>query len=248
MERYGVIYLIRNDVTKQIYFGQTIQKMNRRYSSGIENTHNEHLRRSIKKYGKENFTFIEEFDVAYSRKELDELEDMYITIYDTMNPECGYNKRGGGGNGKHSEEAIRKQSEAKRGKKNPMYGVSLRGNKSGMYGKGYLVRGEKNSQYGKPRSEEYRKKLSEALKGKNSGEKSPLYGRYGKTHPSAKAVIQLDLEGNFIARHDTVSGAGESIGKHYENIGRCCNRKAKTAYGFKWMYVKDCEVSLSYAD
>lgn len=248
MERYGVIYLIRNDITGQMYFGQTIKKPNRRYSGGIEKTHNEHLRRSIRKYGKENFSFINEFDVAFSKEELDRLEDMYIRMYDTMNPKYGYNKRRGGANGKHREESIRKQREAKLGKKNPMFGVSLSGDKNGFYGKGHLVSGEKNSQYGKPRSEEYRQKLSEALKGKNAGTKSALFGRYGKNHPSAKSVIQLDLEGNFVARYETVTEAGESIGKHYANIGRCCNGKAKTAYGYRWMYEKDCEVSLSYAD
>ena len=97
---YGYIYMIKNTVNGKIYFGQTIHDFDSRYMGDIEkHTHNEHLRCSIEKYGIENFEITKEFDVAYSKEELDALEDLYICIYDTINYKYGFNKtRGGIGN------------------------------------------------------------------------------------------------------------------------------------------------------
>ncbi len=106
---YGVIYLIRNAVNNKLYFGQTTKSFNTRYAGDIKKfTHNEHLKNSIEKYGENNFEVIEEFDIAYSREELDKLEDMYIKLYDTVNSEFGYNKRYGGINGRYLEGRSRK--------------------------------------------------------------------------------------------------------------------------------------------
>ena len=97
---YGYIYMIKNTVNGKIYFGQTIHDFDSRYMGDIEKyTHNDHLRCSIEKYGIENFEITKEFDVAYSKEELDALEDLYICIYDTINYKYGFNKtRGGIGN------------------------------------------------------------------------------------------------------------------------------------------------------
>lgn len=97
---YGYIYMIKNTVNGKIYFGQTIRDFDSRYMGDIaKHTHNDHLRCSIEKYGIENFEITKEFDVAYSKEELDALEDLYICIYDTMNYKYGFNKtRGGIGN------------------------------------------------------------------------------------------------------------------------------------------------------
>ena len=123
-EIYGIIYVIRNKVNNKLYIGQTTDKngFNGRYNYNIlKRTHNEQLRRSIEKYGIESFNIDEEFDIAYSKEELDKLEDMYIKIYNTIDKNCGYNNKYGGANGKYSEETKQKMSEAMRGDKNPFY-------------------------------------------------------------------------------------------------------------------------------
>lgn len=140
---YGVIYLIINKINNKIYVGQTVGSFQDRYKGDIaKNTHNEHLRRAINKYGIDNFYIVEEYKVAYSKEELDYLEDWYITVYDTMNPSMGYNKRGGGSNGRMSEESKKKISESLKGELHPFYGKTL--------------------------SEETRKRISESKKGKPS--------------------------------------------------------------------------------
>lgn len=53
-----------------------------------------------------------------------------------------------------------------------------------------------------------------------------------------KAVIQLDLNGQYIADFNSISDAARSIGKESGNahISACCLGKRQTAYGYKWKY------------
>lgn len=122
---YGVIYCIRNKINNKIYIGQTTRKggFDERYNNDIfKNTHNKHLKKSILKYGIENFEIDKEFDVAYSQDELNNLEYMYIKIYNSTNSNYGYNKKDGGIGGNLSEETRQKIREANTGKNNHMFG------------------------------------------------------------------------------------------------------------------------------
>ena len=185
-EGYGIVYKIRNKVDNKIYFGVTTQKggFDRRYTNNIEKcTRNKHLKNSIQKYGIDNFEIDKEFDVAYSKEELDKLEDMYIKLYDTTNPNYGYNKMYGGSNGKaseetkmkiglarkgnhHSEETKMKLSDTKTGEKNPNYGKHhSEKTKLKMH---EAHKGEKNWNYGNKMSEEQKLKISKAQRKLNN--------------------------------------------------------------------------------
>lgn len=122
-EVYGVIYKIRNKVNNKIYIGQTTRKrgFNDRYcfkGEGIERVYNyhialkkyngaynNHLIKSIEKYGFDNFEVDEEFDIAKSEYELNSLEYLYIKTYKTTNRKYGYNFKDGGDSGKFSEDS-----------------------------------------------------------------------------------------------------------------------------------------------
>ena len=119
---YGIIYMVRNKVNNKIYFGQTTRSFKERYEGSIRNTKNKHLRNAIEKYGLDNFEIVEEFDVAFSKEELDELEKLYIGMYDTTNSEFGYNKMSGGYNGKPNDEVRKILSERQKGELNWNYG------------------------------------------------------------------------------------------------------------------------------
>lgn len=111
-EYYGVIYKIENTITNEIYIGQTTHPrgFNGRYDfkgDGIERVykkllgneirkerHNQHLRRSIKKFGFDAFKVIEVFDVAETLEELNEKESYYINLFDSY--KNGYNQSFGG--------------------------------------------------------------------------------------------------------------------------------------------------------
>lgn len=65
--------------------------------------------------------------------------------------------------------------------------------------------------------------------------KNKLYRKFGKENPSAKAVIQLDLEGNEIRELETLTSV-KKFGYDPSYIAKVCKGKAKTAYGYKWKY------------
>ena len=111
-EYYGIIYKIQNKITNEIYIGQTTHPrgFNGRYDfkgNGIERVykkllgnqerserHNQHLRRSIKKFGFDAFEVVEIFDVAKTLEELNEKETYYINLFDSY--QNGYNQSFGG--------------------------------------------------------------------------------------------------------------------------------------------------------
>ena len=111
VEIYGYIYKIINQSNKKVYIGQSINKFNRRYPGGKwwEHTHNEHLKRSVQKYGVSNFEVIKCLDVAFSKYELDIKEKVYTNMYNSTHRDFGYNKRDGG-NGELSETSSKKIS------------------------------------------------------------------------------------------------------------------------------------------
>ena len=262
-ERYGIIYKIENTVNGKCYIGQTTKSFNRRYSfpgEGIErvyrhhkyhkehNKHyNIHLLRSIEKYGFEAFDVIEEFDAAYSKEELNDLEKKYIKEFNCINN--GYNHEDGGSNGKPSEETCKKISEkAKERCKDPEY---RRKKSEAMKGKNC---GENSPLYGKPMSEETRRKMSEkakerfknpderrkqseARKGKFAGKNNPNYGNgykiSGENNPNARKIVCLNDNMVF----DTIKKCAEYYKLDIHTIIRNCKGKIKKSRtGLIFMY------------
>ena len=113
-EYYGIIYKIENIITHEIYIGQTSNSkgFDGRYNfsgkdiervyaylKGNQNRgqrHNQHLRRSIEKYGFDVFKVDKMFDVASTKEELNEKEAYYIEKFDCF--KHGYNQTYGGDN------------------------------------------------------------------------------------------------------------------------------------------------------
>lgn len=156
---YGWIYIIQCKIDKKVYIGQTIQGFDRRYyGKGIKASSNRHLQFAIEKYGEENFKVDKEFDVAYSKEELDELEKWYIYLYNATNPKYGYNFQSGGHNGRPTKEVRRKISES---------GLSLNRKLTDEQRQEISQRqqGKKNSFYGKHHSKEQCEKWSKERKG-----------------------------------------------------------------------------------
>ena len=122
-----------------------------------------------------------------------------------------------------SEEHINHLREANKGEKNPMYGNY----------------GEKNPMYGKHHTEETRKKMSE----KRKLDKHPLWGKHHTeetkrklSEANGKPVIQYTLEGEFVAKYQSMMDAAKQTGIRNTYISNCCSGKQKSAGGFKWRY------------
>lgn len=99
-ERYGIIYKITNLVNNKVYIGQTTKRegFEGRYHGNIAKYSNTYLKRSIEKYGIDNFVIDKEFYIAYSKEELNQKEKYYIKFFKSNDYKYGYNIKSGGDN------------------------------------------------------------------------------------------------------------------------------------------------------
>lgn len=121
---YGFIYITTNIINGKRYIGQRKFRKDWKYYLGSGKA----IKRAINKYGRENF-YRDIVAIAYSEKELNELEIEWINSYNAIYSYDYYNiAEGGNGNslaGKTDEEVkVIKRAMSKRvsGKGNPMYG------------------------------------------------------------------------------------------------------------------------------
>ena len=99
--------------------------------------------------------------------------------------------------------------------------------------------GEKNPFYGKHHSDETKKKMRDSKKGKPAPNKgkpmSEEQKKKLKNGKLSKRVLQFTLTGEFIREWPSTAEC-ERNGFDSSAVGRCCNGKRKSAYGFKWCY------------
>lgn len=75
-------------------------------------------------------------------------------------------------------------------------------------------------------TEESKKRMSEAHKGRQTG----------ADNPRAKRIIQYDLNNNFIKEWDCIKHAAQALGVCRTGIGNCCGGRRKSAAGYLWRY------------
>jgi group I intron endonuclease len=189
-------------------------------------------------------------------EDLNKHEELMVEVLGTLAP-GGYNLReGGGSNGKMSEETKKRIGTARLGKTHTE--KSKRKISESQFGKTLTCetkqkmsearRGEKSHMFGITKSEETKRKLSEAMR----GEKNHMYGKThtdeskqkiseatkGENNPMAKRVYQYAMDDNFVRSFGTSEEAGQYVKGCGSNISKCARGDRKTAYGFKWSYVK----------
>lgn len=254
---YSYIYIIENKINGKKYVGQSVDVEHRwaQHRSSAKAGGKVALHKAIRKYGEENF-YLSIIDKGYSKEEVNSLEIHYIAKYNTFRGN-GYNMAiGGEGNGKgkdnpnfgrkHSEASKLKMSKSQKMRNNHLSG------KGPMFGKKFTEEHKKklsdaakkrigilNSGFGKKRSKETRRKISESQKGKIIPEKQKKIlrevnlGNKNRAH----SIIQLSLDGEFIAKHESLKVAAEKINiKGTGNISNCCSGKRRTCGGYKWKY------------
>lgn len=125
-----------------------------------------------------------------------------------------YGKPGGFKGKTHTEEELKKMSEAMKGRKfTEDHRRKLSEARKGKYS------GENSPMYGKHHNEESRKKMSENRKGKGE-----------------KKVRCVETKQEF----NSIKEATKSLGKiDSTNISACLRGKQRTAYGYHWEYVED---------
>lgn len=211
-----------------------------------------------------------------SEREAKQMEIRLIALFKTnacrYGNDCGYNCTDGGEgcSGRVcTEETRKKLSKSRKGKNNPMYGVSLSGEKNGMYGKHHseetkqklreMFSGENGPMFGKHHTEETKKKISESHKGKYSGENNPFYGKAHTDETkekirnaaknrtdNKKSVVQLDDFGNLIKEWSSITDAWQTLGICRTSIPHCLNGKQKHAGGYCWEIASEYYEQKSY--
>ena len=232
MDNYTVYMHISPSGKK--YIGITGQNVERRWGNGSGYKNCISFYRAIEKYGWDNIKHI----ILYSGLRKEDAEHKEIELikeYNTTDSRYGYNIENGGSTiGKHSVETKKKIGIANKGNISPFKGVprseetkkkiseknkvALKGNIP--WNKGIKCGSSWNK--GIELSEEHKKKLSEAKKGKPSRR--------------IKSILQYDKDNNFIAKYESLTIAGQTIGGDIRNISACCLGKKKTAYGYVWKY------------
>lgn len=120
------IYCILNLINDKVYIGQSrnVERRIKQHIYYLTNSkhQNSHLQGAFDKYGLDNFVFSPMLECDENK--LDYYEMKYISDFDAMNPETGYNLESGGNkNKKPSEETVMKLREAFKGENHPYYGT-----------------------------------------------------------------------------------------------------------------------------
>lgn len=241
-----IIYMVRNKINNKIYFGQTTKgSFDERYGGNFpKNCSNDHIKASVEKYGWENFEVVEEFDVATSLEELNDLEEMYIKMWNSIDRRYGYNKKHGGNNCKLSEEL--KERHLRR-ENHPRAREVNQYSESGEYIKTWNYLKEASIELGIPDTS-----IISCCKGKfkSAGGYQWRYEKFDKLPPiertthngERRKVYQYDEEGNFVREWEYMILIEEELKTvKRQHIGKCCMGKCKSAGGYQWRYASDIE-------
>ena len=215
------------------YYGITKkEKVEKRWGkNGKGYQGNEHFTRAINKYGWDNFEHIV-IARGLTEEEAKWLEIELIREHDTTNPKYGYNiTKGGDSNPMDNEESRKKMSESLKGENNPNYGKTLSEDTRKKLS-------EANK--GKVLSEETRRKISESNKGKNN----PMYG---KTHTEGtRKKISENLKGKTHTEETRKKMSEAKKGENNPNYGKTFSEehrrklseshKGKNSYNAKQVY------------
>jgi group I intron endonuclease len=172
----GIIYLVRNNVNGKVYVGQTIRTLEKRWLEHCKtNDGCTALNNAVQKYSSENFTT--SILIEADNSTLDDLEKNYIKEYNSLYPN-GYNIQTGGKKGKqHCEESCEKMRQSKLGENNPNFGKPRTDDTKRKIS--IAKSGEKHHFYGKELSYEHRLNLSTSHKQNDL----PMYMVYLKPRP-----------------------------------------------------------------
>lgn len=210
----------------KIYIGITSQKPARRWDNGRGYRTQLLMNRAINKYGWDNVEH-EILASNLSKHEAEQMEIILIAELKANDPRYGYNDENGGNcAGTHSEATRKKIGDAQRGEKNHMYGKPspVRGKKrtpeqiennrrahlgQSSYWKGKKLPAEMVEKMRKPKSEEHKRKLSEA-----------------------KSVPVICVETGII--YKSSKAAGEALGISRGSIAHVVKGERNVAGGYHW--------------
>lgn len=200
----------------KVYVGITSQNPIARWQGGLGYRFQKHFYNAIIKYGWDNLRHEIAFD-GLTKDEACQKEKELIARYNSTDPQFGYNHSLGGEcpsyGIRHTEEAREKMSKALKGK--------------------YV--GESNHLYGKHFTEEHKRKIGEANKGRSSWAKGKHFSEEHRRkigEKRKKTVICLETMQEYCSSVEAEAATGISC----KNIRACCQGASHTAGGYHWKY------------
>ena len=217
------VYQHKNKINGKVYIGITSQKPEQRWRNGEGYKSSPHFYSAIQKYGWDNFEHNILF-VELTKEQACLKEQELIKEFNSMNREYGYNSTSGGDMFVMNEETKQKISQA------------LMGNQNNL---GHSCSEEKKkkiseAQKGREFTEEHKQKLSEAAKNRHipcSEEKKQTLKE--KSHK--KPVYCEELNKVF----ESVQECGRQLGIPATSITKLCNGRGKTLKGYHLRYYND---------
>lgn len=232
MDNIYCVYEHINKINGKKYFGIS-HDYKKRWKNGKGYIRNKDFYNDILTYGWENSFEHIVLEENLTLEEAGNKEKYYINLYETQNPEKGYNIRSGGSNGgTWSEEKKWEMSELKaelglwKGNKNPRHIHPLCDKENGMYGKHH--------------TEETKQKISKANSGRRKTEeqKQAISDFMNTKHPKAKKVRCIETGEIFLSSRK----AAEAYGLGNSTISRICNgqrKPGKNALHWEWYTEND---------
>lgn len=217
------VYQHKNKINGKIYIGITKQQPEKRWRLGEGYRTSSHFYSAIQKYGWDNF----EHNILFqdlSKEEACQKEQQLIAEYNTMDRLYGYNSTSGGEVFVMNDETKQKISQA------------LKGNKNGL---GHPCSEEKKkkiskAQKGKTLTQEHRQKLSEAAKHRHTPCSEQAKENIKKS-AHKKPVYCQELDKVF----ESVQECSRQLGIPATNISKLCNGRGKTLKGYHLKYYDD---------
>jgi group I intron endonuclease len=182
---------------------------------------------AIQKYGWDNIDH-EILETGLTVQKADEREACYIALYKSTQKKYGYNilPCGNVSTNGITEEMRTKMSATRKGRPGAVWTKEMKKRLSE----------KKKGCKGHKLSEEAKKKVIEALTGRPCSEETRR--KISESQKGKKAVVQYNLDGDYIKRHESIASAAKSVNKTECLISACCRGRLKTGAGFVWRYEK----------
>ena len=219
------VYQHKNKINGKVYIGITMQKPEIRWGKNGNNYKSSpHFYSAIQKYGWDNF----EHNILFTGLTKEEAclkEQELIKYFNSMNREFGYNSTSGGDVFTMNEETKQKISQA------------LMGNQNGF---GHPCSEEKKkkiseAQKGRKFTEEHKQKLSEAAQKRHVPCSEEKKKKLSQNYPHKRKVYCEELDKVF----DSVQQCSRELNIPATNISKLCKGRGKTLKGYHLRYYND---------
>lgn len=248
------IYTITNLIDGKMYIGRSVNlsiREKEHFADLKDNTHySDRLQRAVNKYGIENFKF--EVLIECDIEQLCSEEHYWCNLLDTHNRDRGYNIAPTHPHKKvcWDEESIKKRENTRKenAETRGYYCTTETLKKKSEVAKrqsrahlsiNSLTEWRKNNppaHTGYKHSDEAKEKMRLRKLGKKASQTAKENMRSAVRVKHEKAIIQLTLDGEFIAEYKSIQDASIAVNRNFANISQVCNRKRNKCADSKWVF------------